>query len=118
MNNRLYSEDPTIFSFQLANEPQSPPIEWIADISAYIKSLTPNHMVSIGLEGKEFDQATFIDQHQVKDVDYTTGHCWVENWKIYDGYKKGDENYLKAENFMKEFIGKLNYWSTYKPDFC
>ena len=64
-----YRDDPTIFSYELANEPRYPCTEnacdesghtlrtWIADQSAYLKSLDPHHMVSAGSEGHGLLQA-------------------------------------------------------------
>ncbi|ORX73497.1 glycoside hydrolase [Anaeromyces robustus] len=65
--NIRYSDDPTIFSWQLANEPRcgdgpsglpqsgkcTPEVitEWANDISSYIKELDKNHLVSVGCEG-------------------------------------------------------------------
>jgi hypothetical protein len=65
--NIRYRDDPTIFSWQLANEPRcgngpsglpqsgkcTPEVitEWADDISSYIKELDPNHLVSVGVEG-------------------------------------------------------------------
>ena len=55
-----YKDDPTIFAWELGNEPraQSDPqcekdilYEWVKEMSAYVKKEDPNHMVSIGDEG-------------------------------------------------------------------
>jgi mannan endo-1,4-beta-mannosidase len=52
-----YLDSPTVFAWQLANEPRcggcetSVVTEWARKTSAYIKSLDKKHMVSIGDEG-------------------------------------------------------------------
>ena len=61
-----YKDDPTIMVWELANEPRcisagayprssscttETLIDWAADVSAFIKSLDPNHLVSVGDEG-------------------------------------------------------------------
>jgi len=66
INGRLYRDDPTIFSWELANEPRNISAGgrdsksgwdkttitiWADEMSTYIKSLDPNHMVSVGDEG-------------------------------------------------------------------
>ena len=47
-----YRDDPTVFSWELMNEPDIQPRElllsWIADASAFIKSLDHKHLVSTG----------------------------------------------------------------------
>ena len=54
-NNVKYSEDPTVMAWQLANEPRSTDCvqfqDWILDTITFIKSLAPNHLVSLGNEG-------------------------------------------------------------------
>lgn len=45
-----YKNDPTIFSWELANEPQSPSIDWVNETARYIKSLDSNHLVTAGLK--------------------------------------------------------------------
>lgn len=54
---KKYSEDPAIMSWQIGNEPRPFGEEnkesfaaWIADCAALIKSLDPNHLVSVGSE--------------------------------------------------------------------
>ncbi len=71
INGRLYKDDPTIMSWELGNETRFDSdqheignvntanavsvgwiIDWIKDISSYIKSIDPNHLVTFG--GCEF----------------------------------------------------------------
>jgi len=91
---KKYTEDPAIFSWQIGNEPRAFSNEnkplfaaWLKDISAYIKSLDKNHMVSIGSEGKwgcEMDIALYERIHADKNIDYLTMHIWPKNWSWLD----------------------------------
>ena len=52
-----YRDDPTIFAWELINEPRVPQDwsgdvlqSWIADVSAHIKSIDPTHLVTTGVE--------------------------------------------------------------------
>ena len=50
-NGLLYRDDPTIFAWNLINEQrctfcESETNEWIKTMSAYLKTVDPNHMVS------------------------------------------------------------------------
>lgn len=68
-----YKDSPEIFAWELANEPrcQSDPtgdtlVSWVSEMSAYIKSLDPNHMVSVGDEG-------FLNRSGASDWFYSGG---------------------------------------------
>ena len=94
-----YIDDPTIMSWQLANEPrpagsdavgtrQLPAyLAWIAATARLIKSLDPNHLVSTGSEGTMgcigSDDCVF-QAHSSPDVDYMTAHIWPQNWNWAD----------------------------------
>ena len=85
-----YSEDPAIFSWQIGNEPRPFGAEnkdsfakWIARVAALIKSIDPNHMVSIGSEGSrgsEDDIRLWERITACPDVDYANIHIWPYNW--------------------------------------
>jgi mannan endo-1,4-beta-mannosidase len=91
---KKYIDDPTIFSWQIGNEPRAfsneskaPFILWLKEISAFIKSLDKNHMVSIGSEGSwgcENDMSLFEQIHSDPNVDYLTAHIWPKNWSWLD----------------------------------
>ncbi len=86
-----YSEDPAIFSWQIANEPRAFSdankevfAEWIGETARLIKSLDPNHMVSTGSEGEvgcEGDIQLWKRIHAYPEVDYTNIHIWPYNWR-------------------------------------
>ncbi len=100
-NGRVYGEDPTVFAWELANEPEctSDPSGntlqgWIEEMSSYLKSLDSLHMVTTGSEGfygssgpahnpsgwmgtKGVD---FIRNHQPESVDFACFHAWPDWW--------------------------------------
>ncbi len=52
----MRAQDPTIFAWNLMNEPRCTGCgwalqEWIAEMSQYMKAIDPHHMVTIGEEG-------------------------------------------------------------------
>ena len=87
-----YSEDPTIFSWQIGNEPrcfrsdaegQAAFVDFMWTTASLIKSLDPNHMVSSGSEGSwgcENDMDLFEKIHSCPDIDYMNIHIWPYNW--------------------------------------
>jgi mannan endo-1,4-beta-mannosidase len=77
-----YRDDPTIFSWELANEPRNYPAEWIDKTAVYIKSFDPNHLVTTGSEGSV--GGNFLQTHDGSDIDYATIHIWPQNWGWYD----------------------------------
>lgn len=112
VNGRKYAEDPSIFAWELANEPRcvggsafdvevgwdkSTITNWAREMSGYIKSLDSNHLVSVGDEG-------FLDgggdhwAYQANDgvdhaaltalphVDFGTFHLYPEDWGTPEGF--------------------------------
>ncbi len=72
-----YRDDPTIFSWELANEPRQYPSAWVDDTAAFIKSLDSNHLVTTGVEGKApASGVRFVEAHDGPDIDYATIHIW------------------------------------------
>ena len=101
----VYREDPAIFAWELANEPRcrnyksfdadgwdnSTITRWVEEMSGYIKSLDPNHMVAVGDEGflnaggkLEVYKAQHGVDHEalsaVKTIDFATFHLYPDNW--------------------------------------
>ena len=93
-----YRQDPTILSWQLANEPRpgnatstpeqkSTYVRWIAGTARYIRSLDGKHMVSTGsegLKGSAEDGKLYLDAHRTRDIAYLTYHLWPTNWSWFD----------------------------------
>jgi mannan endo-1,4-beta-mannosidase len=102
-NGRVYREDPTVFAWQLANEPRcnSDPSGatlqgWIEEMSAHVKNVDALHMVTIGSEGFygpagpnhnpvdwfRWVGVDFIPNHQPETIDFATLHVWPESWGL------------------------------------
>lgn len=131
VNGRLYIQDATIMTWQLANEPQAQAalgyegpynmylkpnpddllFPWVDRISTYIRSLAPKQLISVGLESKQ-GEYYFKKVHNFSTVDYTTTHCWVQNWGIYDMYNSSAANLQKAQDFAVAFVKNSSQWST------
>jgi mannan endo-1,4-beta-mannosidase len=69
-----YRDDPTIFAWELMNEPEIKPIslflEWVREMAAYVKSLDPNHMLASGQASIE----TKLVELQIPGIDFGTWH--------------------------------------------
>lgn len=93
-----YNEDPTVMSWQLANEPRPGSEEggfahfqafrdWIDETAGFIRSLAPRQLVSTGNEGAMGalgDEDLYIIAHASPNVDYLTFHLWPANWSWFD----------------------------------
>lgn len=99
-SNVAYKDDPTIFSWELINEPRyehATPDEsttgttlraWVDTMGAYVKSIDPNHMVSLGMEGVQASYGygtdsgnPFVYIYQSPALDFTSGHPYpTESW--------------------------------------
>ncbi len=100
INGVRYRDDPTLFAWELANEARSSSgaasslNTWTGEMSAYIKSIDPNHMVTTGTEGfygpayanrntdswMSSNGQDFITNHQHATIDFATCHIWPQNW--------------------------------------
>ena len=86
----LYKDDPAIMAWQIGNEPRAfsesakqPFAKWLSEASALIRSLDPNHLISVGSEGIwgcEMDSALFRQISEDPNIDYLTAHVWPYNW--------------------------------------
>lgn len=104
VNGRVYRDDPTIFAWELANEPRckgtGPAADgwtletipaWAGEMSAFIKSLDPNHMVAVGDEGflnaagehwtyRANDGVDHEALTALPDIDFGTFHLYPDHW--------------------------------------
>ena len=87
---KKYTDDPTIMSWQIGNEPRAfskdalPDFEkWLAEASALIRSIDKNHLISIGSEGAWGCEGDFDVYKRIcsdKNIDYCNIHLWPYNW--------------------------------------
>ena len=88
--NTRYIAYHTNMSWQIGNEPRAfsteviPAFEkWLAEASALIRSIDPNHLISIGSEGSwgcENDYGCYERICSDKNIDYCNVHLWPYNW--------------------------------------
>lgn len=119
---REYRDDGTIAAWNLMNEPRCRGCgetlqRWIDEMAAFVKSIDPNHMLTIGEEGfyaadspsKNVDAnpaawaATtgqdFVRNHASPHVDFATCHLWKDNWGVY-----APSVAMNSELFTREWI--------------
>ncbi|KAK9843772.1 hypothetical protein WJX81_005762 [Elliptochloris bilobata] len=120
---KAYRDDDTIFAWNLVNEFRCPAKQnstswcvprmtsWINQMASYIRSIDPNHMVTVGEEGF-FDAngpradlnpwglpnnvqvlgsrwaggigQDFVQQHSGGDISFAAFHMWPDNWFTQD----------------------------------
>ena len=116
---RRYSEDPTVMSWQLANEPRPGSgeegrangevfVTWVDESAAYIKSLAPNQLVSTGnegLAGSVMVEQIYLNAHDTPNVDYLTFHMWAKNWGWFDCANM-EMTYEETINQAQEYVKK------------
>ena len=99
----LYRDDPNIFAWELMNEAQvitgrwAERRAWFSEMSAYIKSLDPNHMVTPGAWGyrSSSERREWLADHALPTIDY----CDVHN------YPRDDhDSFVTSPAALKEFI--------------
>merc|ERR1712078_527058 len=75
-----YRDDPTIFAWELLNEPRceycpdSDIADWVNEMAAFVKSLDPNHLVTPGVEG--FYSAESSPDMLYVNPSYPSGKDW------------------------------------------
>lgn len=104
-----YKDDPTIFSWELANEPrcesdggctENVVVNWASEMSNFVKSIDSNHMLAVGDEGfynygyNDFPEgehkyvyhgSSGMDWLQLIDlpnIDYGTIHIYCDQWGL------------------------------------
>ncbi|CAE6465636.1 unnamed protein product [Rhizoctonia solani] len=101
-----YKNEPTIMAWELANEPRCKGstgtstgtcttktiTEWATEMSKYIKSIAPNHLVAIGDEGfynqpgastypyQGGEGIDFDANLKISSIDFGTAHSYPEHW--------------------------------------
>ncbi|KAL2252478.1 UNVERIFIED_CONTAM: putative mannan endo-1,4-beta-mannosidase 9 [Sesamum indicum] len=96
-----YKDDPTIFAWELMNEPRcqsdlsgKPIQDWVAEMSSYLKSMDKNHLLEIGMEGfygesmpekkqnnPGYEVGTdFIANNRIPQIDFATIHLYPDQW--------------------------------------
>jgi len=125
VNGRAYNEDPTVMSWQLANEPRPGSdanarphfdvfMEWIDQTAGLIKSLAPKQLVSTGNEGwmgTAGSKELYVRSHTTRNVDYLTFHMWAPNWSWFDPKKPAgsyDSAWVKMQDYLNWHIDTAN----------
>ncbi len=84
----LYRDDPNIFGWELMNEAQAVTSRWkerrawIAEMSGYLKSLDPNHLITPGEWGfrTAAERREWLADHLLPNIDY----CDVHHYPVPD----------------------------------
>ncbi|CAA0827134.1 Mannan endo-1-4-beta-mannosidase 7 [Striga hermonthica] len=113
-----YKDEPTILGWELMNEPRCQSDlsgkaiqDWVAEMSAHVKSIDTNHLVEIGMEGfygesvpekkqnnPGYEVGTdFISNNLVPQVDFATIHIYPDQWFVAPG---------SSEEGQAEFVEK------------
>jgi mannan endo-1,4-beta-mannosidase len=132
INGLPYNQDPTIMTWELANEPRpgsdqdgqnnvAAYVQWIDQSAKLIHQLAPHQLVTTGSEGimgSLRDPQVFLQAHQLASIDYATFHLWVKNWGWFDinqpeaTYEKGlttainyiDQHLILAKQLNKPMV--------------
>src|SRR5690349_23080507 len=99
----LYRDDPTIFGWELMNEAQvitgrwAERRAWFEEMSAYLKSLDPNHLIAPGAWGyrSSSKRREWLADHAIPTIDYCDVHS----------YPRDDhDSFVDSPQALKEFI--------------
>lgn len=120
VNGRLYHADPTIMTWELANEPR-PGVDseetmkdvprfcdWVDATARFIRDRAPQQLVctgSEGIHGSLKKPEVFIAAHKTPAIDYVTVHMWLKNWGWLKDPALGaefEEAAIKARDHVEE----------------
>lgn len=118
-----YSEDPTIMTFELANEPRSRSdktgdalLAWITQMSAYVKRLAPQQLVTTGDEGfygdpnnpdypySNYEGDRWKDFLALPAIDYGTVHLYPQGWGENPAAKPGTDPVVWGTTWIENHI--------------
>src|SRR6476646_705983 len=99
----IYRDDPNILGWELMNEAQAVTNRWqerrawIAEMSAYLKSLDPNHLITPGEWGfrTAAERREWLADHLLPHIDY----CDVHHYPLPD-----KDVYVDSPTALREFI--------------
>ena len=99
----LYRDDPTIFAWELMNEAQAVTGRWaerrawIAEMSSYLKSLDPNHLITPGDWGYRTaaERREWLIDHQLPNIDF----CDVHHYPTDD-----QDSFVDTPTALAEFV--------------
>jgi mannan endo-1,4-beta-mannosidase len=130
VNGKMYRDDPAVFAWELANEPRckgSGPggtgwsnntmVSWVDEMSAFIKSIDPNHMISVGDEGfingggdhwsyKANDGVDHAALTAVNGIDFGTYHMYPEDWGVGPYPYKWADGWIRDHERIARELGK------------
>jgi mannan endo-1,4-beta-mannosidase len=118
-----YNQDPTIMTFELANEPRSRSdktgaalLAWISEMSSYVKSLAPRQLVTTGDEGFYGDAANqdypysnyegdrWREFLALPSIDYGTVHLYPQGWGENPAAKPGADPVAWGTTWIKDHL--------------
>ncbi len=126
VNGRIYRDDPTIMAWDVANEPYLDNISetdltaWLAGITAYIKSVDPNHLITFGIDNSssKYDaDGPYYSAFNVPNLDFFSIHYNLPNF--YSANQHLERIQFRVQNYLKmgkpvileEFgVGTLRQW--------
>ena len=99
----FYRDDPTIFGYELMNEAQATTLRWserrawLAEMSAYLKSLDPDHPIAPGDWGyrSAAERREWLADHALPNIDY----CDVHNYP-----REDHDSYVESPQALREFV--------------
>ncbi|PLV59946.1 cellulase family glycosylhydrolase [Thermotoga sp. KOL6] len=128
-----YKDEPTIMAWELANEPRCETdksgetlVEWVKEMSAYIKNLDPNHLVAIGDEGFFNNYEGFepydgeagwtysgwsgVDWKkllEIETIDFGTFHLYPSHWGVKpENYAQWGAKWIEDHIKIAKKLGK------------
>lgn len=130
-----YKDEPAIVAWELGNELRNPApgnadalIAWMTEMSAFIKGIDPNHLVSDGGEGFDDDASLYLGLSnrypvagregcsfhrmvQIPDIDLASYHLYPADWGLNDA--ADTSIWIKRHEEIARAAGKVAFLGEY-----
>jgi mannan endo-1,4-beta-mannosidase len=113
---RVYKDDPTVFGWELMNEAQATTgrrherLAWVREMSEYVKSLDPDHLLTPGLWGyrASWERREWLAEHRLPTVDFIDVH----HYPAHD-----TDSFVDSPAALREFLDNrvAAAWALQKP---
>jgi len=101
-----YKADKAILAWELGNELRDVPMDWIAEMAAYVKSIDANHLVNDGIQSSHIP----VELLNIPEIDILSTHHYENNPDDMIAHIRENATIIKGKK--PYYIGEFGFIST------